>query len=182
MSDAEQSTREVDRVMVDIETIGLDTGSVIASIGAVRFDVDGLGDTFTQSVSIASCQAAGLSIDAETLEWWLTQDDAAREQLTGGDDLEDALFEFSNWYHGADEIWANSPSFDCEMLEAAYEAVDAEPPWEFYEERDYRTIASLPIAPDIEQDGVEHDALDDATHQARVVAQTLNHIKVTNRV
>ena len=167
------------RVMVDIETLGLDAGSALVSIGAVRFDSDGVGETFEESVSVASCQAAGLTIDGETLEWWLTQDAAAREQLTGGIELAAALKRFAEFYHGADEIWANSPSFDCEMLEAAYEAIGETAPWAFYEERDFRTLSSLAVAPEPEQAGVEHDALDDARHQAEIAAETLRRIEPT---
>jgi len=80
-----------DRIMLDIETLGTDPGATIVSIGAVAFDADGPGDEFRAAVSPTSCQRHGLSIDAETLEWWLTQDAAAREQLRGGADLETAL-------------------------------------------------------------------------------------------
>jgi len=164
------------RVMVDIETLGTERGAAIVSIGAVRFTTNGVGETFHRSISLKSCEDAGLTVDAETLEWWLTQSDETKEQLVGGDSLRAVLGGFSEWYNGADEIWANSPSFDCELLEAAYDAVGLEEPWEFWEERDVRTIESLPIASDLKHQGVEHDARDDAVHQARVVAKTLGAI------
>jgi len=131
---------ERDRVMVDIETVGLERGAAIVSIGAVRFDTGGLEETFERSVSLSSCQDAGLTIDAETVEWWQKQDDGAQEQLVGGVSLTSALQAFSEWYRGADEIWANSPTFDCELLEAAYDAVELEEPWDFWEERDVRKL------------------------------------------
>jgi len=165
-----------ERVMVDIETMGTERGAAIVSIGAVRFTTSGFDETFHRSISLKSCQDAGLTVDAETLEWWLTQNSEAKEQLVGGDSLRAVLHGFSEWYDGADEIWANSPSFDCELLEAAYDAVGLEEPWEFWEERDVRTVKSLPIANEREHRGVEHDALDDAVHQARVVAKTLGAI------
>ena len=112
-----------DRVMVDIETLGLDPGASVVSIGAVRFDPDGTGDRFSASISLTSCEAAGLTIDAETLEWWLTQDDVAKRQLVGGDSLTEVLEDFAEWYGDANEIWANSPSFDCDILGAAYDAI-----------------------------------------------------------
>lgn len=161
------------RVMVDLETLGLDPGAAILSIGAAEFDQDGVGETFYRSISLVSCDDAGLEIDAGTLEWWLGQDDNAREQLTGGDELTEVLHEFTEFYDDADEIWANAPSFDCEMLSAAYDASKAPVPWEFYEERCFRTLKNLPGAVDIEQDGEEHDALDDAVHQARRASRTL---------
>jgi DNA polymerase III epsilon subunit-like protein len=165
-----------DRVMLDIETLGLEPGAAILSIGAVRFDAGQLGSTYTCSISLESCQDAGLDIDAGTLEWWLDQDDDAQDVLTGGTDLEDALEHFTTWLGDPDEVWANSPSFDCKILEHAYEAVGLTVPWNFYQERDYRTLSKLPVAPEIDHDGVKHDALDDAMHQAHLAAATLKRI------
>jgi len=165
-----------DRVMVDIETLGLEPGCVVLSIGAVRFGAGELGDQFYRSISRVSCEAAGLTVDDGTVEWWQDQSEEAREVLTGGDDLEDVLAEFTEWISGADEVWANSPSFDCDVLVAAGKAVGVPMPWEYYEERDFRTLADLAIAPDVEHLGVEHDALNDAQHQAHVAAATLKRI------
>lgn len=162
-----------DRVMVDIETLGLEPGAAILSIGAVRFDTDGLGATFERTIDLESCQEAGLTIDAGTLEWWLQQDADAQHVLTGGDPLRDVLEAFAEFYAFADEIWANSPAFDCEHLAAAYDAVDKTVPWKYYEQRDVRTVLNLPAAPDFEQEGTEHDALDDAVYQAKAVGETL---------
>lgn len=171
-------SKATSRVMVDIETLGLETGSAIISIGAVEFDRHGPKDSFSKSVDLESCQKAGLEIDAGTLDWWLHQGEVAKEQLTGGEELANVLSDFRDWYiaHGFDEVWANSPSFDCEMLEYAYSAVGQSEPWHFQDERDFRTVRSLPIANNIEQDGVGHDALDDAIYQARVVASTLDKL------
>jgi DNA polymerase III epsilon subunit-like protein len=172
-------TDALSRVMVDIETLGLDPGAAILSIAAVQFGPGRLGETFERTISVESCQDAGLTVDGNTLDWWLQQDSDARHVLTGGEDLEDALAEFSSWYddRAFDEIWANSPAFDCIHLEHAFESVGLEAPWEFYEQRDYRTLTGLPVAPsDPDHDGVEHDALDDAKHQARVAATTLQRV------
>jgi DNA polymerase III epsilon subunit-like protein len=172
-------TDELDRVMVDIETLGLETGAAIISIGAVRFGPDGLGQTFYRSIDRESCVVVGLEIDQDTLEWWRDQGEVADEVLNGGDELADVLEDFAEWFGTADEVWANSPSFDCEMLEVAYDAVGLVEPWEFYQERDVRTLKALPIAPDFEQDGEEHHALDDAQYQARTVAETLRRLDAT---
>ena len=156
-----------DRIMVDIETLGTDPGAAIASIGAVRFDADGVGEEFSRSVDLTTAQAAGLSIDAETLSWWFNQSAAARAELFGGDDLEGAMRAFRAFVHEADEIWANSPAFDCVILAEAFEAVDVSCPWEFWQERDYRTVKALADEwPNADVDGVEHNAADDARHQA----------------
>jgi len=159
--------------MIDIETLGLDPGAAILSIGAVQFDSEGLGDEYHAEISLQSCQAVGLEIDAGTLEWWLEQDGDVADILTGGEQLEDALMDFAMWYPDGAEVWANSPSFDCEVLEAAFDAVGLNEPWEYYDERDVRTLRSLPGSVELAQDGDEHHALDDARHQAREVSHTL---------
>jgi len=163
-----------DRVMLDLETLGTDPGCAILSIGAVRFDADGpTEDTFHRSVDLASCQDAGLSIDAGTLAWWLDRDDDAKAVLTGGDPLRSVLEDFAAFYGTASEIWAFSPAFDCAILAEAYDAVGIVEPWSYQDERCARTIASLDVAVDPDHDGTAHDALDDAIRQAEMVAGTL---------
>jgi hypothetical protein len=132
------------RVMVDIETLVQAPGCAILSIGAVRFDTMVLPNYFERSISLTSCGEAGLSVDVEMLEWWLDQDAEAQHVLTGGDPLMDVLKDFADWVDGADEIWANSPSFDCAILHAAYGVVGLETPWNYYDERDVRTVRELP--------------------------------------
>jgi len=163
--------------MVDIETLGVDPGAVICSLGAVRFDLTGPQEEFYREISLESCQDAGLEIEAGTLAWWLDQDADVRAVLIGGRPLVDVLREFSEWLPEDVEIWANSPSFDCEHLKAAYDAVGLTHPWEYYEERCVRTVRSLPGAVELEQRGDEHHALEDARHQAREVSQTLARLE-----
>jgi hypothetical protein len=166
--------------MVDIETLGLDVGSAILSIGAVRFSAGTVDEWANWSVSLESCQEHGLEMDAGTLEWWLDQGEEANHVLSGGMELGTVLTEFAEWFGDADEIWANSPSFDCEMLEHAYAQVGLVEPWEFYQERDFRTLDSLSVAPEMEQEGVEHDALADAVYQAKIASETLARIDGEN--
>lgn len=162
------------RVMVDLETLGLGPKSVILSIGAVKFSREGLGEEFYRSVDMESCAEAGLNIEAGTLQWWFQQDSQVQDILTGGDSLEEVLDDFTDFYGDSEEIWANSPTADCEWLKGAYEAVGLEVPWGFRQERDYRTLRALPGAVWVDREGNEHDALDDAKHQARKAYKTLN--------
>jgi len=166
--------------MVDIETVGLQRGSAIVEIGAVQFAPGGsIGETFYRSVSLTSSQDAGLTIDADTIEWWLGENpEIAGDVLVGGNDLREVLADFATWYLeiGPDEVWANSPSFDCEMLEHAGEKVGVPMPWDFYQERDVRTLDALDHSVEIEQEGTEHNALDDALYQARLVSEILESL------
>jgi len=164
------------RVMIDIETLGLEPGSAIISIGAVEFGPGKIGETFYREISIESCTDHGLGIDGNTLEWWLDQDQEAQQQLPGGDDFETVLADFCDWMLRATEVWANSPKFDCSHLETAFDRFGIEPPWSFDELRDFRTLRELPVAPEIEQDSTEHDALADAKYQAHVAATALKRL------
>jgi DNA polymerase III epsilon subunit-like protein len=173
---SQDENNETRRVMIDIETVGLEVGSAIVEIGAVQFDAGLIGETFYKSISLKSCQEHGLSVDADTLEWWLSeQPELAPEVLVGGDRLPDALVSFVTWYREIEphEVWANSPSFDCEMLEHAGEQVGVPMPWDFYQERDIRTLDALPHGVELEQEGTEHTALDDAMYQARLAGEIM---------
>jgi hypothetical protein len=165
-----------ERIMLDIETLGRSRGCAVASVGAVKFDSGGLGEEFHRTVSLESSQAAGLNIDAGTVEWWFKQGDDARQELIGGDELGDVLRDFAQFYGDADELWAKSPAFDCVILEAAYDAIGVPAPWSYWETRDVRTVMSLPGAEKLPHDGTEHRALDDAKRQGRNVAAALKEV------
>jgi hypothetical protein len=169
--------------MVDIESLGTEPGAAILIVGAVTFDTDGVDEDagFYGEANLKSNEAAGLYIDADTLEWWLGQDDEAKTVLTGGGDLAGTLEMFADYVEHADvdEVWANSPSFDCRLLGAALDAVDVGVPWEYYHERDYRTLKSLPAFedPGFDDGEVAHDAFDDAVVQARAASATLSALE-----
>jgi inhibitor of KinA sporulation pathway (predicted exonuclease) len=167
--------------MIDIETLGTEPGCAILSIGAVHFTAAGRGETLYRNIDRASCEDAGLEIDEETVKWWSEQDEAAQAVLSGGGGLRDALIDLAAFGDPAEEWWANSPKFDMAILKAAYERVDIEPPWEFYELRDVRTVKNLPGAEIPETQGVEHDALDDARNQAELVAANLQRSQEAER-
>lgn len=175
------ASEQPERLMVDIETLGLEPGSAILSIGAVRFDERGLGEEFHREIDVRTCDDAGLSIDLETLDWHLVECSTFSERtLTDGVDLATALRDFYTFAETADEFWANSPKFDATLLEAAGEPFGVSMPWEFYELRDVRTVKELPGVEEPPFEGTEHHALDDAKHQARIVGHTLSSLTAGN--
>lgn len=169
--------RSYDRCMVDIETLGTEPGCAVVEIAAARFDKTGCGATETWSVSPASNKEAGLSVDPETVAWWLDQSDTLHSQVTGGQPLAVVLEELAGFYDGCREVWAKSPLFDVAILNAAYDAVGGPTPsWHYSETRDVRTVAALPgiiAAPPMDEDdaveGQAHEALADVQHQVRQV-------------
>lgn len=163
------------RIMIDLETLGVSSSPVILSIGAVRFDLNGVRDDFYQRIEIASCTAVELKIDPETVMWWMQQSDEARKALFSQECstvyLVDALLALDAWAIGShgqvDEIWGNGASSDNVWIANAFKAIDYKPGWDFRADRCYRTLKNL--YPDVslpEKQGAEHNAVDDARFQA----------------
>lgn len=172
-------------IMLDLETLGTAPGSVILSIGAVHFGRGEIHDVFHQHVRVGSSVSEGLQMDGATVLWWLGQSDAARAALLDGQkkssELTQVLSELFQWCAGKvdDEfqhlcIWGNGASFDCAVLAAAYRACHLPLPWKYSGERCYRTVKALhPEVPEESREGIHHNALDDAKHQARHLMKLL---------
>lgn len=164
-------------VMIDLETFGVRPGSVILSIGAVRFCPQSgeLGQTFHQTISLASCLQYGLTIDPSTVAWWLKQSEAAQVVLkaaagSAAQDLPVVFAEFSAWLRSGPSkplIWGCGANFDNVLLRAAYERCDLRAPWSPFDDRCFRTLKDGNADLEPKREGVHHDALDDALHQAR---------------
>jgi len=172
----------MNRVMVDLETLGTKPGSVIISIGAVRFDEDGVRDEYYSRVDPDSCVDVGLKIDPSTVMWWLQQADEARAEICKpGKSLGVALKGFSEWLMKegeVDEIWGDGATFDNVLLRCAYEMAGVEMPWAYWADRCYRTMKNLyPDLAKVERTGVHHHALDDARTQAERLIEMLKAVK-----
>jgi len=93
----------MNNVMVDIECLGTSPGSVIVSIGAVKFDITrirvygkaddmgmwpstfraegAIGDKFYITIDVLNSLLAGLTVDSRTCAWWATQSYEAKAAL-----------------------------------------------------------------------------------------------------
>lgn len=177
--------------MVDIETLGNGPTSLILSIGAVEFDPysDDVGEGFHCIVDIESCLQAGLTVDASTICWWMTQSEEARNLFNRQSEalsLTSALIALKQYMAGisnAPIMWCNGSNFDAPILDNAFRKVDLASPWQYYNVRDYRTIkAAIPkklfdtirVTP-----LVAHDAYHDALAQARTLQgiYNLDHVR-----
>lgn len=174
-------------LMVDLETMSTHHNAAITSIGAVIFDpndesIDGQ-PSFYQAISLESNEKEGRHFSGSTIAWWLKQSEEARAVLlTDVLPLHGALMRFKLWIAEHDPIicWANSPSFDCAILKSAFGDQKMHWPFEFWKERDVRTIkdAAYPNGdcPQIRL-GVAHGALDDAMSQALVVQRCFSALR-----
>ena len=172
-------------VMVDLETMGCGYRAAIVAIGAVRFDpvLNVISDNFYRTIALSSCQAAGQTIDASTVLWWMAQEPAARGEVVNGEfDLDVALAEFAGFLAKNAHVWGNGSNFDNRILREAYELVGQPCPWHYRGDRDMRTIValakSLGITANIIVSGTKHHALDDAVYQAKVVNAIYAQIRV----
>lgn len=163
-------------IMHDLESLGLEPGSVIRSIGAVVFDPFSAaqGETFYVNIDQTSCESFGLVTDPGTEAWW--QDPARAEALAAvlidPKPLPDALAAFTDFYQAQDghRLWCQGPSFDAALLGAAYQAAGMKPPWAYNAPRDTRTVYDMAgFKPDSSK--VAHHALADARDQARAVTE-----------
>ncbi len=161
--------------MLDLETWGTNLGCDIRSIGAVVFDplTGEIGNDFY--VATLDGRSFGLTRDSSTEKWWNEQDSLAQNAFDNGKPLEDALEMFSSWFNDNAEhgeilsLWCNGPHFDEVILKHVYNVVGKTHPWHYRAPRDFRTIMEAAGWPEIPFDGVAHNALDDAKHQARCV-------------
>lgn len=159
-------------IMLDLETLGTNPGCAILSIGAVLFSGGRLHNEFYIRISLKNAQDYGLTIDADTLQWWTQQPhDVFAEAMAGEYSLDAALFKFRQWLENLHlppnwTIWSNGASFDAPVLEAAFRKLRMQPPWTHPQERCYRTLRALdPVEPKIEPT-IKHHALEDAKAQA----------------
>ena len=167
-------------VMHDLETLDNRPSAAIISIGAVAFDPDKreIVDRFYQVLDKDDCICHGLTVSRDTLNWWLKQSEAARAVFSapGRLGLMPALMAYSQWWRDVDAqiVWANGTDFDTVIMTYAYDRLQADPPWKFYNTRCYRTVKNL-YPTEFPRTGTHHNAVDDAEYQANhlfVIAET----------
>src|SRR3990167_175232 len=160
------------QVMLDLETMGVESNSVICSIGAVKFDITKPEETatideFYCTIDAKDCHQHGLVFSQTTIDWWKKQDPAVLQALRKDNvTLIEGLSRFSSWFGGKSlPTWGNGAGFDNVILENAYKAVGMKRPWLPWDDRCYRTVKNLIMVPPPSQIGTYHNALDDARYQ-----------------
>ena len=172
-------------LMIDLETMGNTPNSAIVAIGAVFFNpsTGELGESFYRAVNLNSSVEYGGDIDPGTVLWWMNQSDEARSAIYNADSISinTALSELNTFIcnqiePGKLKVWGNGAGFDNVILRSSYYRLGIPCPWNFWNDRDVRTIVEMGreigIDPrhDIPFEGDQHNALDDARHQARYVS------------
>ena len=170
-------------IMLDIETMGCGINASIMSIGACYFEptTGEIGNTFHEQVSIATNGV----MDASTVIWWMGQSDEARAKFSNNGNAKhcrEVLLELTAFVKSDAKVWGNGVAFDNVIIRSSYESLALPAPWEFWNDRDVRTIVDLGqmigIDPkkDMPFDGVKHDALSDSIHQAKYVSMIMQKL------
>lgn len=167
------------QVSIDLETLGTGDNAQILSLGAVRFDQDGLQDTFYAVVDLEDPRSCTGEIDHSTVLWWFKQSDEARLSITYPTPdtpvfpLHMVLVKFSEWLGLQDDgelvdctVWQRG-SKDAAWLETSYKRYGLKMPFGWWCVKDQRTWCD----PWRERDGypegkTAHHALADAEKQA----------------
>jgi len=175
-------------VMIDLETLSTRNDAAILSIGACLFDIETgeIGPTFHRHIEMDDSPLRG-HISADTVKWWLKQNDAARQAITKkGMRLSSALADLFNFCPRAKstKLWSNGATFDLVIIRNALDRYDYTVPWQYWQERDTRTlvdiaerITGINASKTIPFDGTKHDALADAIHQAQYISRAYNLIR-----
>ena len=170
----------VSNVMIDLETMGVGPNAAIVAIGAVEMDFENnkLGREFYRVVDLESSMAAGGTVEASTIMWWLRQSGEAREAIGAtGWDIREVLYDFRIWLPAGPAIWGYGAGFDNVVLAAAYTRIGELPPWARYADRCFRTVlagASREARSTWTERDVAHHALEDAKAQGRMLLSIMN--------
>ncbi len=179
-------------VSLDIETMGPTPGSAILSIGAYTFnpwsDAPMNNWNFYVEINLKSCTDVGLTIDPDTVSWWMQQPDDARKVFENQSNpylksaLPQALLSLNECLHQFPDarIWCHGASFDPGILEAGYRACGMKPVWKYTNLRDTRTIFELAGLDykTFPRTGPEHSAYADAVTQAKALIHAHSFIKI----
>ncbi len=163
--------------MIDLETLSTKNNAIILTIGAVKFNINKELDKTKQlymRINLQSCKNLKMHTDRSTVKWWKEQSKEAQYEVFDHPDridIKDALAALSDFIKDSRTVWANSPNFDCVILENAFNKCKMTVPWKFWNLRDSRTVYALArlnltvFRKNIEDEKSAHNALNDCIMQ-----------------
>lgn len=176
-------------VMLDIETLSTQPDAVIIAIAAVVMDSESSIE-FYRTISLESSLSTGGTMDADVLLWWMhSNQEEARKSVFNGIShpaLDEVLTELAVFLRPitADKstsVWGNGADFDNLILSRAYGRLGIPVPWNFRQNRCFRTLKNLyrDKVPEPVFTGIKHHALADALHQATWLRNILAYVEDT---
>lgn len=168
--------------MIDIETCGTGMDACILTIAAQCFDPLARSDMQQEKTFYARVDPDSQpdrNVGDGTIEWWTRQPAAAQEEAFSPDNrvpLDAALRDLHRLIWHCNRVWANGPTFDCNILEHAYKSYNIVLPWQYYRVRDARTVYSL--CPFLNKYPASHHALEDCRRQIYLLWDALEYLKI----
>lgn len=168
-------------VMFDLETLDTKPSAVILSLGAVKFDprqkgIDPDAERLSMRISVDEQSLMGRTTSESTLAWWAQQSKEAQDAAfsdEGRIPLIEAVDQFHKFVWNSERIWSQG-SFDVNIMEHLYTALNRPYSWQYWQVRDSRTLFDFV---DGELDRTKHhDAVEDAISQAEGVQRALRKI------
>lgn len=172
-------------LMLDIETLGTASNSVITQIGACYFDrITGvISDEFLVNIQVQDSINNGFVIDGGSLRFWfeLTGSNPAKNYIPSWfmnpQTVSKALALFRDFCHKNKTTkliaWAHA-TFDFPLLQDAYNRMNQGFPIPYRRLRDIRTLVDLSgieYKKDKDGDPKTHDALDDCRYQVKYCSE-----------
>lgn len=168
-------------LMIDVETLGTRSGSVVTQIGVCAFDINKEG-VYDKGLGInldpQDCLDYGMKVDWSTIRWWMEQTPEAQATLPrAGTGLSihvamRVIQDYINDLGRLEGVWANGQDFDLPLMANLFELAGCKVPWRYNLGRDIRTLRAVSDAvndgfPEVErpQPAIPHNALSDCYAQ-----------------
>lgn len=168
--------------MIDLETLSTLPDAAVVSIGVAIFNDDKVLDSVGWALDPKSVHG---HIDPKTVNWWMQQEQAAREYSFGGKYQSMTVgFELKTLLAKYDvkEVWSKDPHFDHIILSQWWDRVNTvekfnlgDFPYHYRAPRSFRTLEAEAIRAGFDPaewaqwNYVAHNPVDDAVTQARAV-------------
>lgn len=151
-------------LMLDIETLSTKPDAAVFEIALVEFTRHGMCD---DHLNICFVPTTG-DVDAATVKWWFQRSEPC-SLTTATMPEEDAVRRVVAFMERRKDyaLWAQSPAFDCIILQSLLQRRGSDIPIGFREWRDVRTVRELGDWPKVgyRVDGHAHTAFDDCLRQ-----------------
>jgi 3' exoribonuclease, RNase T-like len=161
--------------MLDIETLGIASNSIVLSIAIVEFDKTGpIGEPFYRALDSREQLNSKRTMSLDTIEWWM--DFGASYPKHHRVKVFDALIDMVGYLPEEHLLWAMPPSFDLRILEDLFRQRNVGIPWSRHNVRDVYTIADALTKEErdkIREENTEvHNAIADCKNQIKLVTES----------
>jgi len=174
-------------LMLDIETLGTGTRSLITQVGACYFDryTGEIGDKFCENIIIQDSLDNGFEVRGDTIKFWLEQDkEIIQKMIKNALPVTKVLGHFREFYIKDTIAWAHA-TFDFPILTNAYHLMKMKQPIPYKLMRDIRTLVDLSggnkrciCAENQDEVRKNHNALDDCIFQVKYCVEAFNKLKM----